>query len=88
MKINKWVYTLDEIFDFVKENFNDYTIFVHDQLCIRDDGEYVCGTWLTTMQDRDEETRDKMKNLYYTEKYLLTDIDIKSKWITFNKIKE
>lgn len=86
MKLNKWVYSINELFDFYMNNFAEYTLFLKGNLCIRDDGEYICGTCVVTNNDYDKELRQRLKELYKNSVYLITNIDIKSKHIVFNKI--
>lgn len=86
MKLNKWVYSINELFDFYINNFAEYTLFLKGNLCIRHDGEYICGTCVVTNNDYDKELRQRLKELYKNSVYLITDIDIKSKHIVFNKI--
>ena len=84
--MDKWVYTIDEIFDYIDFYFRDYTLFLKSGLCKKDDGEYICGTTVITPSDFD--TRRHVIDLYteYNREFLITSIDVKNKYITFNLI--
>ena len=42
--MNKWIFTFEELIEFKKQNFDDYTLFLKSKLGKRHDGSYICGT--------------------------------------------
>ena len=86
--MSKWVFTIDELFDFVFYNFDNYFIHLKGALCQKHDGEYICGATLVS-SDRpfDSNLREKLKLLYKNDIFLITEIDIKKEYIVFNLIK-
>jgi len=87
MKIDKWVYTTDELINFITNHiFDDYAIFIKSQLVERHDKTFVCGTWTSSNKDYRDITR--IICIYGNHRYLLTELDVIDKHITFNLIKE
>lgn len=82
--MKQWVFTFDELLDFKKQNFNDYTLFLKGKLCQRHDGSYICGT--ATMFPKEIDLIDRKTSVYKDNLYLLTDIDIYNHYIDFNSI--
>lgn len=82
--MKQWLFTFNELLDFTKKNFNDYTLFLKSKLCQRHDGSYICGT--KVMFPKDIELIDRKTNIYKDNLYLLTDIDIYNHYIDFNSI--
>lgn len=78
------VFTFNELLDFKKENFKDYTLFLKGKLCQRHDRSYICGT--NVMFPKDIDLIDREKNIYKDNLYLLTAIDIYNHYIDFNEI--
>lgn len=88
IKIDKWVYTTDEVIKFFSDNaFDDYTLFIESQIVERHDNSFVCGTWVIT-SNKDYEELIKFICIYGDKHYLLTKIDVECKHIIFNLIKE
>lgn len=82
--MKKWIFTFEELINFKKQNFNDYTLFLKSKLCQRHDGSYICGTSVLSPKECDLIT---IKNSIYEDYlYLITDIDIKNHYIDFNQI--
>ena len=78
------VFTFNELLDFKKENFKDYTLFLKGKLCQRHDGSYICGT--NVMFPKDIDLINREKSIYKDNLYLLTNIDIYNHYIGFNEI--
>lgn len=87
MKIDKWIYTSDEIIDIVTSyEFDNYTIFIKSQLVERHDHNFTCGTLL--FNDSDYREMIHFISVYPDCKFLLTQLDVESKHIVFNLIKD
>lgn len=87
--MKQWVFTINEVFDYVNENFKHYTIFIKGALYEICDGVYVCGTTVVSSDKvYDRDLRARLKLLYENDKFLITAIDIDDETINFNLIKE
>ena len=82
--MKQWVFTFNEMLDFIEQNFKDYTLFLKGKLCQRHDKSYICGT--NVMFPKDIKLIDRKTSIYKDNLYLLTDIDIYNHYIDFNSI--
>ena len=82
--MKQWIFTFEELLDFTKQNFNDYTLFLKSKLGKRHDNTYICGTWCIISKEID--LIDTKNSVYNDSLYLITGIDIDNKYIEFNQI--